>query len=93
MFLVRAASAEAQVYVSMQLPLKFDGPPKPRHRAIGTMHSNPACSSMPAISRFFSNVGSKLVSAMVMAHAFEQFGPKIPSFSLFPLKSGLPAAR
>jgi hypothetical protein len=65
----------------------------PRQRAIGTMHSKPPASSMRAISTFFSQVGSKLVSASVIAQAFEQLEPKIPSLSLLSLNSGLPAAR
>src|ERR1700680_1402921 len=65
----------------------------PRQRAIGTMHSKPPASRVRAISRFFSQVGSKLVSASVIAQAFEQLEPKIPSLSLLSLNSGLPAAR
>src|ERR1700722_9545228 len=77
----------------MQLPLKLLGPPMPRQRAIGTMHSKPPASRIRAISTFFSQVGSKLVSASVIAQAFEQLEPKIPSLSLLSLNSGLPAAR
>ena len=93
MSFVTAASAAAQVYVSMQFPLKLLGPPKPRQRAMGTMHSHPPASRMLAISTFFLKVGSNVVSARVMAQALEQLEPKIPSFSLFSLKSGLPASR
>src|SRR5580698_10212980 len=77
----------------MQVPLKLLGPPNPRQRAIGTIASQPAPSSISASSLFFSNVGSNVVSASVIAHAFEQFEPKMPSLNLLSLKSGLPASR
>ncbi|CRH76952.1 Uncharacterised protein [Chlamydia trachomatis] len=73
--------ADAHVYVSMHSPLKLLGPPNPRQRATGTMHSYPALSIIWAILTFVSKFGLNVVSAKVMAQELFTFGPNIPNFN------------
>jgi len=75
----------------MLSPLKLLGPPKPRQRAIGTMHSNAAASSKRAISTFFSKVGSKLVVASVIAQGVGAIRAKNAEFQFVVVEHRIPS--
>src|ERR1700682_6499336 len=76
---VSAARPAAQVSVSKLRWLKFVTPPKPRHRATGTIASIPAASAARAILTDSSHSILSVSAALVIAQPPLTLSPKTPS--------------
>src|SRR3954462_12927608 len=88
-YLVEAPIAEAQEKHSKPGPLKLVTPPKPCQRPIGTNASNSISSEQRASSSVFGQLISSTPSIVEMAQPRSRLVPKVPSFSLRSLNTGL----